>query len=257
MRRRMSNVAATPAVIVALLKKGWHASAGLLNDKRALYAVLAVLAAVLAVLTAALWQSTAPYRALRSYENADYNRSAELFGAVEGAAARYNAANAWYRSGAYERALERFGEPQTDDPLFAARVWYNRGNTLVRLKEFEKAREAYARSLALHYDENALENMMHILAAEEQDHMLTGRQEGKKRAQDQEAENSEEGSRKPKEGGGSNQQSSAERTRGAGSQGKKVEREEQLQFSDKGNSRLSSKQYELINQRSIHETKPW
>jgi hypothetical protein len=87
--------------------------------------------------------------------------------------------------------------------------------------------------------------------------MLTGRQEGKKRVQEQEEEGSQEQSGRQKEGGGSNQQSAAERNRGAGSQGKKVEREAQLEFSNKGSSTLSSKQYELINRRSVHETKPW
>jgi len=98
---------------------------------------------------------------------------------------------------------------------------------------------------------------MYILDAEEQDHMLPGRQEGQKRAQEQEEPTSGEGQQKRKEGGGSDQQSQAERNRGAGGEGKKAAREPQLDFSDKGGSRLSSKQYELINQRSVHETKPW
>ena len=140
----------------------------------------------------------------------------------------------------------------------AARIWFNRGNTLIRLKEYAKARDAFARSLAFQYDDAALENMMRILHSEEQDHMLTGRQEGKKRAQDQEESGGAEGNKKKaKEGGGSEQQSQAERNSGAGGDGKKTERETQLEFSDKGGSRLSSKQYELINERSVHETNPW
>ena len=201
------------------------------------------------------WQVSTPQRAAAYYRSGEYNRSAALFEAVTAQTARYNAANALYRAGGYERALELYGSFEPAEAAFAARLWYNRGNTLVRLKEFAKAREAFARSLALQYDEAALENMMHILHAEAQDHMLTGRQEGEKRAQEQAGETTQSG--KQKEGGGSNQPGSAQQNRGAGAQGRKAELESRLQFSDKGNSKLSSKQYELINQRSVHETKPW
>jgi hypothetical protein len=83
--------------------------------------------------------------------------------------------------------------------------------------------------------------------------MLTGRQEGKKRAEDAQSDSNPESGKK-KEGGGSNQQSDADPSKGAG--GKKMEGEERVSFSG-AKSRLSSKQYELINQRSVHETKPW
>jgi Ca-activated chloride channel family protein len=243
--------------MAALLIGGTKALRTRMAGKRFLLSALLFLSALLVAVTGAFWNATAAERALASYEGAEYNRSAELFETMQSTAARYNAANAWYRAGEYERALQLYRAVEAPGAEAAARVWFNRGNTLVRLKEFAKARDAYARSLALHYDAAALENMMHILYAEEQDHMLTGRQEGKKRVQEQEEEGSQEQSGRQKEGGGSNQQSAAERNRGAGSQGKKVEREAQLEFSNKGSSRLSSKQYELINRRSVHETKPW
>ncbi|WP_345971246.1 tetratricopeptide repeat protein [Sulfurimonas sp. HSL1-6] len=255
MHSRLSHILSTPAVMASLLAQGWRGMSRYRGHRALLPVLLGLFAAVLSLLLLLLWEATLPYRAEQAYREADYNRSAALFVRMEGAAAQYDAGNAWYRSGEYERALQYYSALEKVEGAFGASVWFNRGNTLVRLKEFAKAREAFARSLALRYDEEALANMMHILAAEEQDHMLTGRQEGKKRAQDQAAERSEGGPKK--EGGGSNQQSSAERRSGAGSQGKKVEREEQLEFSNKGNSRLSSKQYELINQRNVHETKPW
>ena len=257
MRRRLRHVIMLPADLAALLFGAWNALRLRIGEKRILLAALFFLGTLLLVLTDALWNATAAERAFAHYREADYNRSAALFETTEGPEARFNAANAWYRAGAYERALQLYSALEPSGEEAAARVWFNRANTLVRLKEFAKARDAYARSLALHYDAAALENMMHILHAEEQDHMLSGRQEGKKRAQDQEDEGSQEQSGKPKEGGGSNQPSSAERNRGAGAQGKKVEREAQLEFSNKGSSRLSSKQYELINRRSVHEAKPW
>jgi Ca-activated chloride channel family protein len=255
--KRLEHVTATPVVLAALLKKGWLHSGKLLVSRLFLAGAVGVLTVLLLLFAAMLWQALAPQRAASRFLAGDFNDSAQTYEAYGTAAARYNAANAWYRAGEYERALQLYAALEPQDAVSAARVWFNRGDTLVRLKEYAKARDAFAHSLALHYDEAALDNMLYILRAEEQDHMLTGRQEGKKRAQDQEESGAPEGGKKQKEGGGSEQQSQAQRSQGAGSEGKKAEREPQLEFSNKGGSRLSSKQYELINQRSVHETKPW
>ena len=45
-------------------------------------------------------------------------------------------------------------------------------------------------------------------------------------------------------------------TSGAGEAGKKTQGDPRFSTSQ-GKAALSSKQYELINQRSVHETKPW
>ncbi len=257
MHKRFEHVRTLPSVVLHMLKNGWRLSLLQLERPSVQIAILGVLGVMIIVLMIAWYNATALQRAYKAYDAGDYNKSAELFAAYDNSAARYNAANALYRAGRYEEAQTLYGTVDVPDIQFAAGVWYNRGNTLIRLKEFAKARDAFARSLSLHYDEAALENMMHIIHAESQDHMLTGRQEGKKRAQDQEDAREQERSGKQKTGGGSNQQSAAERNRGAGAQGKKVEREMQLEFGNKGKNRLSSKQYELINQRSVHEKNPW
>lgn len=257
MRSRCRNVAATPAVVAGLLKGAVLHRSGPKNKRIFLLVLLTLLSALTLVSAVITWNATAAYRAQMLYRQGDYNASATLFASLQGPSAYYNAAGARYRAGAYEEAYTLYNAIETPDTEFASRIWYNMGNTLVRLKEFEKARKAYAHSLTLQYDDAAFDNMMHILHAEAQDHMLTGRQEGKKRAQDQADEREETQTPKQKEGGGSNQPSAAERTRGAGSQGKKAEREPQLEFSNKGKSRLSTKQYELINKRSVHEKTPW
>lgn len=254
MRRRIENVLSTPTLLIVWTKNVLMPSADVWKSVRFLALLLAGLVILFLLCLNALWHASAPHRALARFNAGDFNRSAETFASY---GARYNAANAWYRAGEYERALQLYSALEPADPPAAARIWFNRGDTLVRLKEYAKAREAFARSLVLHFDNEALENMMHILDAEEQDHMLTGRQEGKKRAQEQEESASQKGEQKRKEGGGSEQQSQAERSRDTGGEGKKAARDPQLDFSDKGGSRLSSKQYELINQRSVHETKPW
>ena len=187
------------------------------------------------------------------YQEENYLAAAAEYAKVEGKYARYNEATAYYKAGEYEKALEIFSSIRSNDPLFKSKLYYNMGNCYIRLQEFIKAREMFIKSLTLHEDRETKENLAFIMKAEEQEHLLTGQQEGKKRAQDAETENQPESGKK-KEGGGSNQQSDADGSKGAG--GKKVEGEEQLSFSG-GKSRLSSKQYELINQRSVNETKPW
>ncbi|OQX59004.1 MAG: hypothetical protein B5M52_04265 [Helicobacteraceae bacterium 4484_230] len=227
------------------------------RQKNSMIILFGILFPVWIWLLFSLWESYRPQLAAKAYSDGDYNRSAKLFEMLPRQNGYFNAANAWYRSGEYERALRLYSSVRSNDPVFKAAVFYNKGNALIRLKEFEKARKAFKNSLALHFDKKVLENLMYIVEAEEQDHMLSGRQEGRKRAQDQEAEDSRQDRKKRKEGGGSNQQSQAEPSRGAGEQGRKVKRDLQLDFSNRGGSRLSSKQYELINQRSVHETNPW
>jgi Ca-activated chloride channel family protein len=195
-------------------------------------------------------------RAEAAYERGDYEKAAESFSALDGRDARYNAANSYYKAGKYEKALALYGTVRSSDPDFKAALYFNMANCYIRLQEFEKAREQLLNSLTLRYDREADENLRFIAKAEEQDHLITGRQEGKKRAQESEAESSD-ASKKRKEGGGSNQPSDADAAKGAGGEGKKAKADPRLSFSKEGEERLSSRQYELINQRSINETRPW
>ncbi|RLA68947.1 MAG: hypothetical protein DRG24_09280 [Epsilonproteobacteria bacterium] len=193
--------------------------------------------------------------AFNAYEAGEYLPSAHAFELLESGKGDYNAANAYYKAGEYEKALLIYQSIRSSDAFFKAKLYFNMANCYIRLQEFEKAREHLRFSLRLHYDRFAIENLHFIASAGEQDHMLSGRQKGKKRAQESVAENSAQKERKT--GGRSNQQSEAERSKGAGNQGKKAKSDPRLSFSSKSKSRLSSRQYELINARSIDETQPW
>ncbi len=165
----------------------------------------------------------------------------------------YNQANALYNDGKYAKALALYQSVKSGEPVFKSHVYFNMGNCLIRLQKYEKARRMFIKSLTLVDDREARENLLAIMYAQEQDHMITGRQKGKKRAQDSSAKNSK--SNKKKQGGSSNMNVSADAS-GGGNQGKKTKSEQKLSFS-KAKSKLSYKQYELINKRSIYETKPW
>ena len=165
----------------------------------------------------------------------------------------FNQANMLYNSGEYAKALTLYQSVKSSEPTFKSQVYFNMGNCLIRLQEYEKARVMFIKSLTLVDDLEARENLLAIMYAQEQDHLITGRQKGKKRAQDSSAENSK--SNKKKQGGGSNMDVSADAS-GGGDEGKKAKSDSRLSFS-KAKTKLSSKQYELINQRSVYEIKPW
>jgi Ca-activated chloride channel family protein len=195
------------------------------------------------------------YKAESDYRAGHFEKAAAGFGEVDDPRARYNAAASRYRAGEYEAALQLYQSIRSSDPAFKAALYFNIANCYIRLKEFEKAKEALRKSLALRHDEAAVENLYAISRAESQDHMLTGRQEGKERAQQAQSE-SESTQGKGKKSGGSNMDVSAAASGGSDSGGKKAKSDPRLSFS-KSEGVVSSRQYELINQRSVHETKPW
>ena len=164
----------------------------------------------------------------------------------------FNKATELYRSGEYEKALQNFEMVKSNDSEIKSIIYYNMGNSFVRLQQFEKAREAYIKSLTLMYSKEADENLEHIRDAGEKKEMNTGQQQSKDRS----ALAKKEQTKKQKEGGGSNMQVSAQAGSGADDKGKKTKSQSQVNL-DGGKAKLSSKQYELINKRSVDEKKPW
>ncbi len=194
------------------------------------------------------------YQAKRGYAEGWYERSAEFYGAIPSPQSRYNRGNALYKAGKYDMALSVYRAIKSDNPLFKSRLYYNMGNCYIRLREFEKAREVFLKSLTLHYTFQADRNLRAIAGMEDYNLSLNVRKEKKDKFS---AEQSPpEGERKEsKQGGGSNMKTDTASS-GSGDEGKKVQSDPRLSMSQ-GKAKLSSRQYELINQRSVHETKPW
>ncbi len=187
------------------------------------------------------------------YVQGNFERSAAWYDKVEGNEARYNRANALYKAGKYTEALALYRQIRSNDPLFKSTLFYNIGNCHIRLQEFENARNALLKSLSLRYTKAADENLRAIAGAAEKQ-TLNVRKE--KKDQFSKEENAPTGESKPsKQGGGSNMQTDMA-SGGGGDEGKKTEGDARLSMAQ-GKAKLSSRQYELINQRSVHETKPW
>lgn len=193
------------------------------------------------------------YFAKSNYDQGSFERSAELYARVDSIYARYNRANALYKAGKYQEALMLYHSIRTDRAAFKANIFYNMGNCHIRLQEFGEAREALLKSLSLRYTKAADQNLRAIAQTPEQQ-TLSVRKEKKDRFAAE--ENKPTGAKKSaKEGGGSNMKTDSA-SGGGGDEGKKVQSDPRLSMSQ-GKAKLSSRQYELINQRSIHETKPW
>ncbi|MBD3798942.1 MAG: VWA domain-containing protein [Epsilonproteobacteria bacterium] len=187
------------------------------------------------------------------YAHRNYERSAQWFSHVDSPKAQFNRASALYKAGKYQEALGLYRQIRSSDPFFKSIVFYNIGNCHIRLGEFENARQALLKSLTLHYTKVADENLRAIGRAEEQKTLSVRREKNDKFSADENQPVGE--SKRGKEGGGSNMQSDIA-SFGAGDGQKKTEGDPRFSTSQ-GKASLSSKQYELINQRSVHETKPW
>lgn len=165
----------------------------------------------------------------------------------------FKQASEYYKSGEYEKALSNYELVKSSNEEFKSVIYYNIGNSFVRLKEFKKARVAYLKSLTLFYSLEADENMRYITDAEEQKQMSTGQQKAKKNSA---IAKKRKNSKNKKSGGSSNMKVSAPASSGNADMGKKTKSEAMLNL-NKGNAKLSSKQYELINKRGVNEKKPW
>jgi Ca-activated chloride channel family protein len=175
-----------------------------------------------------------------------------LFFGVSLNATTLEEANSYYRSAEYEKAFHSYEMLKSSDIEFKSVVYYNMGNSLIRLKKFTKAREAFVKSLTLSYSKEAYENLIYIQNAEEQMQMNTGQ---KKSNQKSSIAKKESNSKKKKRGGSSNMKVSANASSGA-DDGKKSSSKASLDLNSH-RAKLSSKQYELINKRGVNEKQPW
>jgi len=188
------------------------------------------------------------------YQHHHYERAAHLFGRIDSPYAQYNRANALYKAGKYDQALTLYRTIRSRDPFFKSLIYYNMGNCHIRLQSFEEARNAFLASLTLNYTPQADANLRFIAHAQEKQTLNVRKEKKDTFAHD---ENSPTGEKKvSKERGGSNLKSDMKSGGGGEDGGKKMEGDPRFSASQ-GKAKLSSTQYELINARSVHETKPW
>ncbi len=168
----------------------------------------------------------------------------------------YNLGNAYYRAGQYEEAIDTYKAVRSKDASLKANLFHNLGNAYVRLEMYEEARIAYKKSLIIAYDKETDENLLHISGSKKHEGLQTGQQKGKKKNESVTAKSSKKEGEKKKGAGSSNMKVSAQAGASSKTKGKKVKNEGQVSFNP-SQSGLSYRQYELINERSVHEENPW
>ncbi len=166
----------------------------------------------------------------------------------------FKEANRLYKKGEYEKALVKYESVRSSKWKIKSILYYNMANTLVRLKEFKKAREAYEKSLTLEYSQEADENLQYIKDVQEQMQMNTGQEKTDKKSSI--AKKEESSSKKKESGGSSNMKVTANAGSGESKNDKKSASQNMLNMNE-GKAKLSSKQYELINKRNPNEKKPY
>lgn len=215
--------------------------------------IMVVLAFIGLSANAGVLDFTYLYWGSKHYHQKNYEDSAHWYGRVESKEAHYNRGNALYKGGKYQDALTQYQQIQSNNPLFKSQLYYNMGNCFVRLGEFENGRNAFLKSLTLRYTREADENLRFIAKVKEKKSLNVRKEKKDQFSKDENAPTGEK--KEAKEGGGSNMKSDMA-SGGGGDEGKKVESDPRLSMSQ-GKAKLSSRQYELINARSVHETKPW
>ena len=97
-------------------------------------------------------------KANKAYANGEFKKSVRLFTTLDkkDVSVAYNRANAYYKAGMYELAERSYLQAKGVDE---AMRMYNLGNVYFQKREFEKAIDAYERSLEFKEDEDSRFNL--------------------------------------------------------------------------------------------------
>ena len=199
-------------------------------------------------------------KAYKSYEHAHYKRAAEWFEkTTPSVQSYYNIATAWYKAGAYKRALEYYMQIKTPDPVIKQKIYYNMGNCAVRLRRYDKAERFYMEALALGKDPDALYNLnllrrLHLKPQKDVTKMMPSKAKQSKRSKNGSTKRDEEQSGSSKKRSNPN---SAQSTSGQGDGKKQKKAAVKHASAPPGKYKMGYKAYERINKGYADEKEPW
>ena len=174
----------------------------------------------------------------------------------------YNIANAYYKMGAYKKAIRYYSQIKTHNKNLKAKIFYNLGNSAVKLKKYKKAQEYYIYALALKEDQDTLYNLnllrkMHLKTQKDVSKMLPQNQSNKQQSEAQKSaqKKKKQGTSKSKNASGNSAKSGSSAT----SSKKSKQKIQKIKASKKrkGTYKFTYKAYEKINKGYTDEKEPW
>jgi Ca-activated chloride channel family protein len=189
-----------------------------------------------------------------AYEKNDFKTAVNAYKAMgdKNQETLMNLANSYYYAGELEKAVATLKRIKTSDHQRKAALFYNIGTIQIHLGIYASAKTNLLKSWTLVQDNQTMQNLRYVneRILQEPPSQLQSRKQGK----EEEAASQEASNKQSKQSGTLNMQVS---TASSGGGGKTTEQEEsKLQVNQKPRP-TSSHLYELINQRSVHEEKPW
>ena len=202
-------------------------------------------------------------QAKQAFSEKHYKDSAREFEQISPSTkSYYNIATAYYKMGAYKKAIVYYTQIRTKDKNLKAKIFYNLANTAVKLKKYEKAKEYYIYALALHEDKDALYNLnllrkLHLKETKDVSKMMPHKQSNaQEKSQQKNSKNKKKKSAsKSKNSSGNSSKSGS----GAASSKKSKQKIKKFKTSKKrrGNYKFTYKAYEKINKGYTDEKEPW
>lgn len=98
--------------------------------------------------------------AKQAYKERQFRKSAKLFGSIEKESWQkwYDMGNAYYKSGAYQKAIEAYKKAQGEAVDDAKRL-HNLGNCYFKQRRYDEAIKSYEDALQIEYDEDTRYNL--------------------------------------------------------------------------------------------------
>lgn len=199
-------------------------------------------------------------KAYQSYEHSHYKAAASWFEkTTPSVPSYYNIATAWYKAGAYKKALTYYAQIKTPDAVMKQKIYYNMGNCAVKLRHYDKAERFYMDALALDKDPDALYNLnllrrLHLKTQRDVTKMMPSKAKQSKRPKNGSTKRDDEKSGGSKKSSNPN---SAQSTSGQGDGKKQKKAVAKRASAQPGQYKMGYKAYERINKGYADEKEPW
>ena len=198
--------------------------------------------------------------AYKAYAKNDFNETKKELQQIEivSLESQIALANSYYKLHEYKKAINIYKSIKSRSSKVKQNLYYNTANAYVMLKEFDKAKMYYAKTLALGEDADTTHNLALVALLKKQNSAQLGIAHPKGQNSDSSKSEKTQSQDEKKESRDADQPSSGS---GAGDESKKEknsDKEKKRLIMDKEEKQpLSSKVYELINKGYIREKQPW